>query len=250
LMQSIISGHDAHDATSLADKVPEYNETGCKGLKIGVSSLGDGIDESVKKQVWDFVKSLESQGASYEEVELPLNMKYGIQTYYILATTEASTNLAKLCGMRYGKHDTLNGSFNEYFSKVRGENFGAEAKRRIIIGTFARMAGFREAYYIKAAKVRTLLIQEYKKAFKKYDAIITPTMPILPPKFSEIEKLSPLQNYMMDILTVGANLAGMPHINVPVGMSNGLPVGAMITCDHLKEGMTIRLARCNSQKTQ
>ena len=145
--------------------------------------------------------------------------------------------------MRYGAAGKLEGSFNEYFSKVRSENFGKEAKRRIILGTFARMSGFRDAYYLKAAKIRTKIIEEYKKIFKKYDVIISPTMPILPPKFNEIEKLTPLQNYMMDIMTVGPNLAGLPHLSINSGFSKELPVGMMLTADHLKEKNLIELGK-------
>ena len=131
--------------------------------------------------------------------------------------------------------------FSNDNSKIRSNNFGAEAKRRIILGTFARMSGYRDAYYIKASKIRSMIVNEYKKLFKKYDALISPTMPIVAPKFSEIEKLSPLQNYMMDIMTVSPNLSGLPHLNVPVEMVNGLPVGMMLTADHLQEGKLIQL---------
>jgi aspartyl-tRNA(Asn)/glutamyl-tRNA(Gln) amidotransferase subunit A len=239
LVQGVISGHDKRESTTLDKPVDDYVESvkkGCKGMKVAVvkESLAEGVEAQVSSSVWKYIEKLEREGVKYEEVSLPLNMKYGIETYYIIAASEASTNLAKYCGMRYGKHEKLEGSFNEYFSKVR-ENFGTEAKRRIIIGTFARMAGFRDAYYLKAMKVRTMLIEEYKKVFRRFDAILTPTMPILPPKFSEIKNLTPLQNYMMDILTVGPNLAGMPHLNVPVGLQKGLPVGAQLIADHLQE---------------
>lgn len=143
--------------------------------------------------------------------------------------------------MRYGISDKLEGNFNEYFTKVRSHNLGQEAKRRIILGTFARMSGYRDAYYIKATKVRTKIVNEYKKMFRKFDALISPTAPILPPKFSEIEKLSPLQNYMMDIMTVSPNVAGLPHLNVPVGFENKLPVGMLMTADHLQERKLIQL---------
>ncbi|MFH2027856.1 MAG: amidase family protein, partial [Nanoarchaeota archaeon] len=155
---------------------------------------------------------------------------------YLIAMSEASTNLAKLCGMRYGAQEKLEGNFNEYFSKVRSEYFNEETKRRIMIGTFARMAGCRDAYYIKAMKVRTKIIEEYKKAFDRFDVLLSPTMPIVAPKFTDINKLTPLENYMMDILTAGPNLAGLPHISVPVGFNKDkMPVGLMMIADHLKE---------------
>lgn len=230
LVQQVIEGYDQKDSTSL-----KTQDTGKlnKKPRIAVQAM-ESVEPDVSKAVWDYIKKLESNGATYSEISLPLNMKYGIATYYIIAASEASTNLAKYCGMRYGLHEKLGGSFNEYFSSAR-QNFGTEAKRRIIMGTFARMAGFRDAYYIKAMKVRTMLIQEYKKAFKQNDLIITPTMPTVAPRFDDIKKLTPLQNYMMDILTVGPNLAGLPHINIPVGTSKGLPIGAMLTADHLNE---------------
>ena len=128
-----------------------------------------------------------------------------------------------------------------YFTKVRSDNFGKEAKRRIIIGTFSRMAGSRDAFYIKALKVRKKIVDEYRKAFQKYDALLTPTVPILPPKFEEIESLSLLQNYMIDILTVSPNLAGFPHLNVPVGFEKDLPVGMLLTADHMEEKKIIQL---------
>ena len=150
--------------------------------------------------------------------------------------------------MRYGKHEPLTGGFNEYFSKVRSDNLNPEAKRRIIIGTFARMAGFRDAYYIKAMKVRTKIINEYKALFKKYDALVCPTMPVVAPKFKEIEKLTPLQNYMMDIMTVGPNLAGMPHINVNCGAKDKMPIGMMLIGDHLEEKKLMQLSELLREK--
>jgi len=211
-------------------------------MKIGIikESFAD-IDKKVEKNVRDGIEKFEEHGAKSEEISLKLPIEHGISTYYIIATSEASTNLAKYCGMRYGISEKLEGNFNEYFTKVRSNNFGAEAKRRIILGTFARMSGYRDAYYIKATKIRAMIVNEYKKLFKKYDALINPTMPIAAPKFSEIEKLTPLQNYMMDIMTVSPNLAGLPHLNVPAGFVDKLPVGMLMTADHLQESKLIQL---------
>lgn len=246
LMMDVIAGHDDRESTSLDEKVPHYSASvgkSVKGMKIGVikEAFGEGVDDKVQKKVMDGVKKLESKGVKVEEVSLPTAIKYGIPTYYLIATSEASTNLAKYCGMRYGAEEKLEGSFNQYFSAVRSKHFGKEAKRRIILGTFARMAGFREAYYMKAMKVRTKIIEEYKKAFKKFDALASPTVPILPPKFEEIGKLTLLQNYMIDVMTVSPNLAGLPHINMPSGFEKNLPVGLMLTADHLKEEKLIQL---------
>ena len=244
LMQSAIEGHDPMDSTSLNTPASNYvKKESVNGMKIGV--IREGFSESVDPQVEQHVrKGIEwLEGAQIEEVSLEFPMKHSLSTYYLLATSEASTNLAKYCGMRYGTSTDLKGSFNEFFSKVRSENLGEEAKRRIIIGTFARMSGFRDAYYIKAAKVRTLIIREYKKAFKQFDALVSPSCPILPPKFDEIKQLTPLQHYMMDSLLVGPNLAGLPHLNVPVGFSDKLPVGMLLIADHLQENNLIQLGR-------
>ncbi len=193
----------------------------------------------MKDSVHEAITSLEKQGAKTEKVALPLSEKYGIACYYLISMSEASTNLAKLCGMRYGKHEKLEGNFNQYFSKVRELNFNEESKRRIIIGTFARMAGYRDAYYIKAMKVRTKIIEEYKKLFKRFEVLISPAMPTVAPRFSEVDKMTPLQNYMMDMLTAPPNLAGLPHMSVPVGDTK-LPVGLMLISDHLKEEKLIQ----------
>ncbi len=245
LLLETIAGFDENESTTINNPTEKYTESinkNTKNMRIGIikESFND-IDKNVEKNVRDGIKKLEEHGAKSEEISLKLPIGHGISTYYIIATSEASTNLAKYCGMRYGIADKLEGNFNEYFKKVRSNNFGAEAKRRIILGTFARMSGYRDAYYIKATKVRAMIVNEYKKLFKKYDVLVSPTMPIVAPKFSEIEKLTPVQNYMMDVMTVSPNLAGLPHLNVPAGESNGLPIGMMLTADHLQEGKLIQL---------
>lgn len=245
--QNVISGYDSKDSTSVNTDVPDYSHhlnKDIKGMKFGVIKEGfsKDTDEKIIKTINKQIEKLRAQGAVVEEINLNYPIKYGIPTYYLIATSEASTNLSKYCGMRYGQEETLVGSFNEYFSKVRGDNFGEEAKRRIMLGTFARMAGYRDAYYIKALKVRTLITQEYQHLFKRFDGLISPVAPILAPRFNELEKLSPLQNYMLDILTVGPNLAGLPHISIPVGMEDELPVGMMITADHLQEAKLLQTA--------
>jgi len=244
LLQEVISGHDVKDSTSSDRKTEVYTNFLNKNpkLKIGVikEAFKNGIEKEVEEEVWKGIKKLESAGAAYEEVSLDFPLKYGLATYYILGPSEASTNLAKLCGMRYGKHEPLEGSFNEYFTKVRSKHFNEESKRRIILGTFARMSGYRDAYYLKAAQVRTKIIEEYKKAFKKYDLLVSPSSPVVAPKFSEIDRLTPLQNYMMDKLLLGPNIAGLPHLNVPVGSSEGLPVGMLLIADHFNEGKLVQ----------
>ncbi|MBN2422672.1 Asp-tRNA(Asn)/Glu-tRNA(Gln) amidotransferase subunit GatA [Candidatus Woesearchaeota archaeon] len=242
----VIAGHDNKDSTSLEEPVENYPEFVNKKsrLKIGIikESLAKGIDPEVKDSVLNTIKKLHDNGIKTQEVSLPLVFKYGVQTYYLISLTETSTNLAKFCGMRYGYEEKLEGNFNEYFSKIRSNAFNREAKRRIILGTFARMAGFRDAYYSKAMKVRTLMIQEYKKLFKKFDLLVCPTMPNVAPKFYEIDKLTPMQNFMMDIMTAGPNLAGFPHLSMPCGPEDNLPVGIMFTADHLEEKKLIQIA--------
>ncbi|MEM3126672.1 MAG: Asp-tRNA(Asn)/Glu-tRNA(Gln) amidotransferase subunit GatA [Candidatus Woesearchaeota archaeon] len=245
LALTIIAGYDEKDSTSTnkeKEKYGAYLGQDIKELKIGVvKEFKQGFQDAVQKKFDEAIKKLQNAGAQIKEISLPLTTEYALSCYYIIATSEASTNLAKYCGLRYGYTEDLEGSYNEFFAKIRSNGFGKEAKRRIILGTFARMAGYRDAYYIKALKVRTKIIQEYKKAFEEVDIIATPTMPILPPKFEEIEKLSPLQNYLMDILTVGPNLAGMPHLNVPIGKEKNLPVGLLLTANHFEEKKLIQV---------
>jgi len=244
LLLEAIAGYDASDSTSLNEKKEEYSKLdAARSLKIGiVKDFFSGCDSAVQKECMKAIEKLQGNGAKAEEISLPLNAKYGIAAYYLISTAEASTNLAKYCGMRYGLHEKLEGNFNEYFSRVRSSGFGKEAKRRILLGTFARMAGFRDAYYLKAMKARTKLINEFRQAFSKFDVLVNPTMPIVAPLFSEIDKLSPMQQYAMDLCTVPANLAGLPHASVPVGKHNGMPIGLMITVGHLQEAKMVEAA--------
>ena len=239
-MMQIIAGYDEKDSTSLKEPVPDYTKAltrKIKGLKIGVlkNNFGKGVDIEVAEKVADGIQKLQDQGAIVEDITLPITEKYGVACYYLIAMAEASTNLAKYSGLRYGKQEKIEGTYNEYFQATR-DTFNTEAKRRIIIGTFARMAGFRDAYYLQATKVRTKIIDEYKKAFKKVDILISPTMPFVAPKFADIKKLTPLQHYQADIMTVGPNLAGLPHISIPVGDDKeGMPIGLLAIANHLEE---------------
>ncbi|MBR9692121.1 Asp-tRNA(Asn)/Glu-tRNA(Gln) amidotransferase subunit GatA [Candidatus Woesearchaeota archaeon] len=245
LMMEVIAGFDENESTCADKPVDDYTkqiDIDISGMKIGViKEAFNGADAGVEKAVRGKIAELEGLGAEYEEISLPTAIKFGIPTYYLISTSEASTNLAKYCGMRYGKHEKLEEGFNEYFTKVRSMHLGQEAKRRIILGTFARMAGYRDAYYMKAMAVRTKIIQEYKKAFKEFDALVCPTVSMLPPKFTDIDKLSVLDHYNIDNLTVGPNLAGLPHMNVPVGFEGKLPVGMMLIANHFDENSLIRI---------
>ncbi len=252
LMLSVISGHDPRDPTTVNQKTGNYVSfvgKPVRGMKIGVPKeyFGEGVDAGVKEQVWDFIDMLQREGASYREISLPTT-KEGIATYYIIATSEASTNLAKFSGLRYGAEEDIDGDFNEYFTKVRTKYFGEEAKRRIILGTYSRMAGYRDQFYIKAMKVRTLIIRDFKKAFSRYDVLVAPSMPVVAPKLRDIEKMSPLQNYMMDVLTACPNLAGIPMLSIPHGKVKGMPVGVHIMGDHLQEGKILRVGSAGDKE--
>ncbi len=242
---SAIAGHDPKDSTSSPRPYDDIIDgLSVKGMKVGIPMeyFSDKIDGRISKLVLDRIKSLESHGIECEEMSLPLTL-YAVPAYYLIAVSEASTNLAKYCGLRYGTQGDMDGNFDSYFTKIRSGSFGEEAKRRIILGTFARMAGFRNAYYIKALKVRSLIIKEFKKAFGKYDALMAPSMPMLAPTFKEIGELSPAQVYSMDMLTAPSNLACMPTISLNAGMISNLPAGIQIIGDHFEERKIIALGR-------
>lgn len=244
LMLSVISGHDPKDSTSISGKGENYTKylgKPVKGMSVGVPReyFGEGVDPGVKEQVWDFIDLLQREGATYKEVSLPTTNE-GIATYYIIATSEASTNLARFSGLRYGAENGIEGDFNEYFTSVRTKYFGEEAKRRIILGTYSRMAGYRDQFYMKAMKVRTLMIRDFKRAFSRFDVLVAPSMPVVAPRLKEIEKMSALENYMMDVLTACPNLAGIPMLSVPHGKVGGMPVGVHIMGDHLQEGKILQ----------
>jgi len=221
---NVIAGYDKKDSTSLNKNLDKEKKV--KSIAIIKESL------EVDKEIKDLILG---KFPKADIISLPNVKKYSIPSYYLIALSEASTNLSKYCGLRYGASETLKGNFDEYFTSVRSKYFSDESKRRIILGTFARMSGFRDAFYLKAMKVRTLIINDYQKAFKKYDILVSPTMPIIAPKFEEIKKLTPLENYMMDILTVGPNLAGLPHLSLNSGFKEKMPVGIMLISNYLQE---------------
>lgn len=243
MLLSVMSGKDNMDSTSL--DFSYKSESAKEKLNLGVpKELMESIEnEAIKKVFYSKLDKAEELGHKACDVSFPLNTRYGVAVYYIIAMSEASTNLAKYCGMRYGLEQKVHGQFNEYFSKIRSEGFGEEAKRRILIGTFARMSGFRDAYYLKAMKARTKLINEFKSIFKNVDLICCPAMPLVAPKFSEIERLTPIENYAADLCTVPANLAGMPHATTTAGFAGKMPVGFMVTGDHLKDAAVISFAK-------
>jgi aspartyl-tRNA(Asn)/glutamyl-tRNA(Gln) amidotransferase subunit A len=244
LLLEAAQGWDARDMTSRPEPPAALSgATPAKKARIGVPrEFFEGVDSRVSDAVWKTLKRLEAEGASVREVSLP-TAKYAVPAYYLVAVSEASTNLGKFNGTRYGLQEDANGrGFNEYFSAIRAEGFGEEAKRRVILGTFARMAGYRGQYYLRAMKVRTKIIEEFSRAFKEFDALLAPSMPILPPTFGEISGLAPHEAYALDLCTTPPNIAGIPHVSVPCGRVGALPVGMQVMCAHLRERQAAEIA--------
>jgi len=240
LILEIISGKDPLDSTSVDIKVDKYTEEIKKPLNkkiIGVPEefFGEAIDTEVKKAVNKSIEKLESLGATTVEVSIP-HLEYTIATYYLLCMCEASSNLARYDGLRYGKvNDALSGDVYSSFGRTRGANFGPEVRRRIYLGTFALSAGYYDMFYIKALKVRSLIKKDFLEAFKKCDSIVCPTMPSTAFKVGSLIE-DPLEMYTQDILTCSANLAGIPALSVPCGFdSNNLPIGFQIIGDYFDE---------------
>lgn len=251
LLQAI-SGVDPMDSTSANVNVPSFVDslTGdVKGLKIAVPKeyLGEGVSESVRQSVLAALKVLEAQGAVWEEVSLP-HSKYALATYYLLSSSEASANLSRFDGVRYGYRTPNADNLIDLYKKTRAEGFGDEVKRRIMLGTFALSSGYYDAYYKKAQKVRTLIKKDFEDVFEKYDVIIGPTTPT--PAFKIGEKIAdPLTMYVNDILTIPVNLAGVPAISVPCGFDGGLPLGLQIIGKHFDEATVYRVAHAYEQAT-
>jgi len=243
----VIAGHDAKDATSLAAPVPDYaaeSDKQAEGLRIGVPAeyFGEGLDPEVRAAIEKGIAALEAAGCTVKPVSLPLT-KYAVPVYYLVATAEASANLARFDGVRYGYRSPDSDTLSAMYSHSRDEAFGAEVKRRILLGTYALSAGYYDAYYLKAQQVRRLLAEEYLRAFTEVDAIVSPTAPM--PAFKLGEKTGdPLAMYLADIYTVTASLAGICGVTVPCGATQaGLPVGMQVLAAHLNEGTAFRVAR-------
>jgi len=246
LILKIISGKDRMDSTSVDVEVGDYENfdgLDIKNLKIGIPKeyFIEGIDNEIKEKIFEVIKLIEKEGPIIEEISLP-HTSYGIATYYIIATAEASSNLARFDGVKYGFRSKNYKNLYEMYTKTRGEGFGEEVKRRIILGTYVLSSGYYEAYYLKAQKVRTLIKSDFERAFCKVDVIITPTTPELPFKIGE-KKDDPLKMYLSDIFTVNVNLSGLPGINVPVGFSSKkLPIGLQIIGNYFKEDIILKVA--------
>jgi len=248
-----ISGYDNHDSTSVDTAVPDYASLMKKdisGLRIGVISelIGEGVSPDVKDSIMAAIKVYESLGAKIEEISFP-HSKYAIATYYILATAEASANLARYDGVRYGYRTKDPENAMEMYTKSRAEGFGDEVKRRIMLGTYVLSSGYYDAYYKKAQQVRALIKQDFDKAWEKVDLLIAPTCPST--AFEIGSKVSdPLSMYLMDIATITANLAGVPGMSMPCGFdTNGLPIGLQILGPNFAEETMLKAAWSFEQST-
>jgi aspartyl-tRNA(Asn)/glutamyl-tRNA(Gln) amidotransferase subunit A len=245
-VMSVIAGHDSNDSTSAALAVPEYAaeiEKSVAGLRIGIPEdyFGAGLDAEVKNKVQAGITLLESLGCKRVPLKMP-HTDYAIATYYVIATAEASSNLARYDGVRYGLRVQGN-TLMEMYRKTRERGFGPEVKRRIMLGTYALSSGYYDAYYLRAQKVRSLIARDFAEAFEKVDAIITPTAPTAAFRLGE-KTADPLEMYLADIYTVTGSLAGVPGISVPCGKSAaGLPIGMQIFGSHFGEARILQLAR-------
>ncbi len=246
LLLSVIAGRDDHDATSAPFEVPDYIselQQSVRGMKLGVPRefFGEGLDPEVQSIIESGIRNAESLGCEVQEISLP-HTRYAVADYYIIAPAEASSNLARFDGVKYGFRSAEYGDLIDMYKKSRSQGFGPEVQRRIMLGTYALSSGYYDAYYGRAMKVRTLIKQDYDRAFEKVDALLGPVSPT--PAFKIGEKTSdPLAMYLSDIYTVTANLAGIPALSIPCGFTKeGLPVGLQVLGRQFQEGTLLRLA--------
>ncbi len=253
LLLEAIAGHDPRDSTSIAEAVPSFSETvdePVKTLVLGVAKeyFGEGLDPEVEKAVREALKIYESLGATIREVSLP-HSRYGIAVYYLVATAEASSNLARYDGVHFGHRSASRDNLIDMVKHSRGEGFGAEVKRRIMLGTYALSSGYKDAYYLKALKVRRLIREDFDKVFETCNAVVGPTTPTPPFKAGE-KSADPLQMYLADIYTITANLAGIPGVSLPCGFTKaGLPIGLQILGPPFEENKLLRIARMYEKAT-
>jgi len=253
LLMNIISGYDPNDSTSVNMPTPDYTKdlnNDIKGMKVGIPKeyFVEGLDPEVRAAVSEAINKLKSLGVQFQEVSLP-HTEYAVPVYYIIATAEASSNLARFDGVQYGFRAKAQNLIDMY-KKTREEGFGDEAKRRIILGTFALSHGYYDAYYLRALKVRTLIKRDFDNVFKDLDCIITPTSPTAAFRIGE-KTDDPLKMYLSDIYTISVNLAGIPAISIPCGFTKkGLPVGLQLLSKHFNESALFRLAYTYEQNTE
>lgn len=254
ILMNIIGGHDPLDSTSADTPLPDFRKAlnrDIKELRIGIPEeyFIEGMDKEVEKSIRDAIKVIEGLGAKTIKISLP-HTGYAIATYYILATSEASSNLARYDGVKYGFRIEKSDDLLDMYMKTRSNGFGSEVKRRIMLGTYALSSGYYEAYYRKAQQVRTLIKRDFDEAFKKIDAIITPTSPTAAFRIGEKSE-DPLQMYLSDIFTISVNLAGVPAISIPCGFtSDNLPIGLQLIGKHFDEETILRIAHVYEQNTE
>ena len=253
IILNLISGHDEKDSTSSRREKIDYTKSlvnDVKGMKIGLPKefLAEGVSPEVKDAILEVAEKYRELGAEVEECSLDVG-KYSLATYYIIACAEASSNLGRFDGIRYGYRTEKFENLKDIYKNSRSEGFGPEVKRRIILGTYVLSSGYYDAYYKKAQKVRTIIKNEYDKLFEKYDLILTPTSPITAFKMGE-KSNNPLEMYMADICTVPVNIAGLPGMNVPCKLdSNGLPIGFLLIGNSFEEEKIFRAAYTYEQNT-
>jgi len=253
IMMNAISGYDPRDSTSVYLEVPDYRQSlrsDVKGLRIGIPNeyFIEGMDADVEKAIVGAIDQFKRLGAEVQRISLP-HTEYAVAVYYIICTAEASSNLARYDGVKYGHRSREFKDLMELYTQTRAEGFGPEVKRRIILGTYVLSAGYYDAYYRKASQVRTLMKTDFDEAFQKVDVILTPTAPT--PAFRIGEKVEdPLQMYLSDVFTIPVNLAGIPAITIPCGFSGeGLPIGLQVMGKHFDEGKLLRVAYTFEQNT-
>ena len=253
IVMNAIAGYDRRDSTSIDYSLPDYTQALAKdvrGLRIGVPGeyFVDGMESGVESAVREAIRVLGDLGAIVEETSLP-HTPQALAVYYIIAPSEASANLARYDGVKYGYSAKDASSMWDALEKTRQEGFGPEVKRRIMLGTYALSAGYYDAYYLKAQRVRTIIRQEFEEAFQKFDVLVTPTSPSVAFKLGEKTK-DPMAMYLNDIFTQPANIAGVPAISVQGGMVDGLPVGLQFTASHMQEEKLLRIAHAYEQATE
>ncbi|MZP30815.1 Asp-tRNA(Asn)/Glu-tRNA(Gln) amidotransferase subunit GatA [Heliobacterium undosum] len=251
-VMNAIAGHDAKDSTSAPVDYPDYTSLlgkSIKGWRVGLPKeyFGDGMDPEVKEVIEKAVKTIESLGAEVAECSLP-HTEYALPVYYLIAPAEASSNLARYDGVRYGYRSESADDLITMFKKTRAEGFGDEVKRRIMLGTYALSSGYYDAYYLKALKVRTLIKNDFDQAFEKFDCILSPTTPSVAFKFGDRTD-NPLQMYLSDVFTLSVNLAGIPGLSINAGFAQGMPVGLQIIGKPFDEARLLQIAHAYEEAT-
>lgn len=254
ILLNAIAGYDPKDSTSLKVDIPDYTQAlkpDLKNLKVGIikETFGDGLDSVIATAVNKAIEQLKQLGAEVQEISCP-RFRYGLPSYYIIAPSEVSANLARYDGVKYGFRTPDPENLLSMYTDTRAEGFGTEVKRRIMVGTYTLSAGYYDAYYLKAQKVRTLIKQDFEKAFAQVDVLVSPTAPTTAFKAGE-KNADPLSMYLTDLMTIPVNLAGLPGISVPCGFDDsGLPIGLQLISNVLREDVLFQVAYAYEQSTE